>query len=399
MDRNEALRLLRGGPDGIRHFNQTRPTSLPDLSKAHLSEAKLFDANLSDAVLRGAKLRRTELYRADLRGTDLRGVDLRAAKLSVSNLRRAQLNKADLRTALMRWCDLRGAVLGEAKLDKADLTGANLIWSDLYGAQLNETILSKADLRWARFGDTSVACALDETRGLNEVKHWGPSHLSLQAILGFKGQVPQTFLRGCGLANWEIKVARSYDPHITADENARLQAKIPRRPQYTGRFIGGIFICYCQQDVVFVDQLEKSLQDVHVPVWRDEHKETDDPIQRCAVDAARPKDVVLLVMSQNAIHGDWAKALMRRQHEKEQEHRNTGREQPARLSPIVLDDAWKVTAKDSNSTIQRDVFFKTHLFNFSHWRDDRVFESTFEQLLCDLRIDTKPADSDQEPIL
>ena len=75
MDRDEALRLLKGGEDGVHEWNQRRERGeeIPDLRgadlvEAHLSGADLVGAHLSAAVLGGALL-----IGADLRGADLRG--------------------------------------------------------------------------------------------------------------------------------------------------------------------------------------------------------------------------------------------------------------------------------------------------------------------------------------
>jgi hypothetical protein len=68
MDRDEAIRLLRGGPDGVREWNQwrERDEEIPDLSGAELGGAHLRRAHLSGAVLSGAVLSRADLSEADL---------------------------------------------------------------------------------------------------------------------------------------------------------------------------------------------------------------------------------------------------------------------------------------------------------------------------------------------
>src|SRR5690348_13880339 len=86
MDRDEAIRLLKDGRQGILEWNRLRDAKeeIPDLSGAHLSDAHLSDAHLSDAHLRGADLRGADLRGADLRGADLGGADLFGANLGVA---------------------------------------------------------------------------------------------------------------------------------------------------------------------------------------------------------------------------------------------------------------------------------------------------------------------------
>src|SRR4051794_31491817 len=69
MDLDEALRLLRGGAEGIAEWNRWRGRDepLPDLEGAHLGGAYLQAADLTGAHLRGAHLRGAHLEGADLR--------------------------------------------------------------------------------------------------------------------------------------------------------------------------------------------------------------------------------------------------------------------------------------------------------------------------------------------
>ena len=63
MDRDEALRLLKGGKEGIKEWNERREAGekIPDLEGADLSRANLGGANLGGAALHEANLRRPPL--------------------------------------------------------------------------------------------------------------------------------------------------------------------------------------------------------------------------------------------------------------------------------------------------------------------------------------------------
>jgi hypothetical protein len=82
MDRDEAIQLLRGGPDGIREWNGRRGwgEKIPDLSEADLSEAVLHRADLSGADLRFARLRDANLDSAVCGYTIFGEVDLSEVK-------------------------------------------------------------------------------------------------------------------------------------------------------------------------------------------------------------------------------------------------------------------------------------------------------------------------------
>jgi hypothetical protein len=83
MDRDEAIRLLTGGPDGVREWNQRRERDekIPKLCFASFDAAVLYGANLYGVDLRFADLGAADLRVADLRGTVLDAADLRFADL------------------------------------------------------------------------------------------------------------------------------------------------------------------------------------------------------------------------------------------------------------------------------------------------------------------------------
>lgn len=106
-----------------------------------------------------------DLFRADLGGMDLTGYNLDTAILFGANLSNAILVKTGLVSSI---------------LTEADLTGANL---------------DRAQLGFTVFGNTD----LSKVKGLETVIHRGPSHIDIATIYCSKGQIPEIFLRGCGV--------------------------------------------------------------------------------------------------------------------------------------------------------------------------------------------------------
>jgi len=150
MDRDEALRLLRGGEEEVREWNRRRAAveEIPHLVGAILHSANLIEANFSESDLSGAHLSSANLSRADLSGANLRGAHLIEADLS-----RADLSGADLSGANLRGAHLSGANLSRAKLIESDFIGTYLIEANLSGANL-----SRANLSLARL----IRCKLDD---------------------------------------------------------------------------------------------------------------------------------------------------------------------------------------------------------------------------------------------
>jgi hypothetical protein len=137
MERDEAIRLLTGGPDGVHEWNQRRE-----------------------------------------QGEDI----------------------PDLRGAVLRGAVLRGAVLIEAVLSRVDLRGAVLRGADLSEAVLIGARLSGADLDSALCGGTAFGDVdLSEVKGLESIRHGGPSTVGVDTLVRSRGRIPEAFLRGCGV--------------------------------------------------------------------------------------------------------------------------------------------------------------------------------------------------------
>ena len=107
--------------------------------------------------------------------------------------------------------DLCNANLTGADLDRAVLIGANLIGTDLRGANLR-----RADLTGAIFGRTSLLNVdLRRATGLSKAVFKENCTIDLRTIRK-SWPMPDLFLKGCGLSDRQIVVARAYaaDPEI-----------------------------------------------------------------------------------------------------------------------------------------------------------------------------------------
>lgn len=149
--------------------------------------------------LRSAGLRGADLTGADLAGTDLVGTDLRGANLTRANLTQANLDGADLREASLDGAYLARAYLSEASLTQANLREALLERTILDGARLQGADLSRAGL----FATVLTNVDLSQVRGLDTVRHGGPSTIGIDTLLRSGGKIPEAFLRGCGVPDFQ----------------------------------------------------------------------------------------------------------------------------------------------------------------------------------------------------
>jgi hypothetical protein len=376
VDRDEAIRLLKGWPDGIREWNerQGRREEIPDLSGADLSRAVLIGADLSradlsgagfsGAVLRGAGFSGAVLRGAGFSGADLYGAVLIRADLRDANLGGVYLNRADLRHAHLGGADLRGAHLVEANLGgadlrQADLGGADLGGADLFDADLRGAHLGGADLGGAKCGLTIFGVVdLSEVKGLDSIVHAGPSTVGVDMLVRSRGRIPEAFLRGCGVPDTLI----AYLPAI----------------------IGGMepiqfyscFISYSSKDQDFVDRLHADLQVRGVRCWLDrENLVIGDKFRQRIDEAILVYDKLMLVLSERSLASDWVEGEVEAALERE------GREKRIVLFPIRLDDQVLETPVGWAAHIRRT----RHIGDFTGWKDHDAYRKALDRLLRDLQ--------------
>ena len=218
---------------------------------------------------------------------------------------------------------------------------------------------------------------------LDSVTHVGPSTLGIDTLARSRGKIPEAFLRGCGLAPWEVLSARFYDPALTPPIFAELQYQIFTAWTKARGMINGCFISHSWKDAVFVDKLYARLMAEGVNVWLDRHDIVAGPIQDQLWQAIQVHHVVILVLSKDSIQSDWV------EHELEMARDKEKAEARPVLCPIALDGTWtaKVSAKagpgDPSLGLWRTVK-RNHAVDFSGW-DTSTFEEAFEKLVRGLR--------------
>ena len=358
--------------------------SKANLSKANLSKANLSKANLSKANLSGANLSGANLECANLSGADLSGADLECADLSGADLRRANLRGADLGGAHLRGADLSEAYLMRAYLMRANLREANLREANLSEANLTCTNLSKVNLREATLNEATLdEATLDEAnlsgaflsrtifagidlRGvlnLDAVWYSGPSIIGIDTLYASGGDIPESFLRGCGVPDSMIEYARSL---VTS----------ARPIDYYS-----CFISYSSKDEALAKRLHADLQAKGVRCWYAPH---DLPIGariRVGIDEAiRLHDKLLLILSKHSVASDWVEKEVETAMEQERRQKRTV------LFPIRCDTA----VMKIDAGWPADVRRGRNIGDFCKWKQHDQYEEAFKRLLRDLQA-TPPA--------
>jgi uncharacterized protein YjbI with pentapeptide repeats len=293
---------------------------------------------------------------------DLRNADLGAAELSGADLSRAKLRRAYLRKSSLKGTNLQRANLQGANIRRADLSGADFRWAHFGGTDLSRANLSGADLTEAiiyhtTFGDND----LSDVKGLDAARHKGPSTIGIDTIYRSKGEVPESFLRGCGVPDEFIARAKSL-------------ATGPSE-------FYSCFISYSSKDDAFATELHATLQAQHVRCWKDsEDLKIGDSFQDVIGSAIWLHDKLLLVLSENSINSSWVEWEVRKALKKEQEQSSTV------LFPVRLDDAVMEAPYAWAAEVR-----KRHIGDFRSRNDHDSFQKSLDRLLRDLKSqESKP---------
>jgi hypothetical protein len=341
MDLDEAMKLLRGGREGISEWNRRRLNGdeIPSLVGADLHGADLHGADLHFANLDGARLYQASLYEASFYKASLDSADLRRADLRGADLDRADLRRADLREADLRWADLRWAALGGA---------------DLGGAICNSTSFADVDL--------------SEVKGLESVQHVGPSTLGTDTLIRSRGKIPEAFVRGCGLPDAWI-----------ANLPALIGALEPIQ-------FYSCFVSYSHADEEFARRLHSRLRDEGLRVWyAPEDIKGGEKIHEQIDQAIRVHDKLLLVLSEHSLQSEWVKTEIRKA--RRAEAREGKRKLfPIRLVPIEVIRDWECFDADGGKDLGVEIR-EYYIPDFSRWREHDAFEESFDRLLRDLKAE------------
>jgi len=170
----------------VPHFRPHRRCSPRDFSGANLKGARLVRAILTDSILC-----RTVLEKAYLFGTYFASCDLKGANLQGGDLTRATFDQGDA----------SGANFRAAKMANAIFRGVHLENADFSEAVAMNTTWANTDLR--------------RVQHLDDVEFFGPSTIGNDTVKASVGQIPDIFLRGCGIPDEIIAYVRSLRESVT----------------------------------------------------------------------------------------------------------------------------------------------------------------------------------------
>ena len=348
MANPEHLRILKQGVKVWNKWREDNPSVRPDLFSTDLSSMTLIGANFFQTRFDDTNLSNSNLSRARLTQASLNG-----AYLISANLSRADCVLTDFSSAKLAKVDYRGAFLHLASFSRAQVEDA-----DFGGALTNGTIWGGVDLSRAK--------------GLDTIKHYGPSTIGIDTLYLSKGEMPESFLRGCGVPDDFIAFIPS---HFNIQQAIQFYS---------------CFISYSTKDEEFARRLYSRMRDEKLRVWfAPEDIKGGQKLHEQIEQAIQLHDRLLLILSENSMQSEWVITEIRRARKTEIE------ENRRKLFPITLVDfdkikAWKCFDADAGKDLATEVR-EYFIPDFSNWKDHDAFEAAFSRLLHDLRAEEKKA--------
>lgn len=352
--KREHVAIVRLGAIAIREWREKHPKVPLDLRGTDLSALDLSHADLSGARM-GAAM-------PDERPVSLRETILRNAQIRRANLRMADLSVADLRDA-----DLRGSQLSIVDFSHADLTGANLSNTILIATNFNRAKVEGLNLANSIVGhDMFTNVDLSAVSGLQTLEHRFPSSIDVETPFLSQGDLPESFLRGCGVPDALITNLRAL---VGSAEPIQFES---------------CFISFSSHDQAFAERLHSRLRDSGVRVWFSPEdiqggRKLYDQVDR----AIQIHDRLLVVLSEQSVKSSWVLTEIRRALETETKEKRRVLF-PIRLCDMDLLREWQCIDSDTGKDLAREVR-EYFIPDFSNWKDHDSFERAMERLLRDLR--------------
>lgn len=417
--RLHLVRLLYRGADGWNNWRKENRHIKLDFSKLRFEgmlSANLYDVDFSDATfmearfhsanLRRANFKNSDLSCANLDGADLheanfyganlictnlggsRGANLSgASSLSGSNLTRAEVS-GDLTGMDLTICKCESTKFTDVKLNRANagsaifrnsifnnvmLIGANIMGVDFSSAEFNDVDFTDATVGLTIFANND----LSNVKGLDNLRHRMPSTIGIDTISRSNGNIPEAFLLGCGLSDWQIENVKLFQPELSNEDITNILYRVHNLRAHQAIQITPLFISYSHADSPFVDKMETYLNEKGVRFWRDIHHSTVGRLEKQIDRAIRLNPTVLLILSNQSVKSDWVEHEARLARKLEQE---TGRDI---LCPIALDESWKTCRWPERL---REQITEYNILDFSDWDNEDTFRRMFGRLIDGLDL-------------
>lgn len=344
MANREHLKVLKQGVKAWNEWRKKMPNLRPNLRNAELSDRDFSHGLFNDA----------DLMNADFSGTNLKEANFRSSALMFAKFLYGTTSTGT--ETILKGGDLKDSRLMGAYFFRTNLSGADLSGAWLWGTIFEEVTLTNADLSKCLMGRTKfLHTDLSQVKGLDTIEHATPSSLDPGTFYMSKGNIPQGFLRGCGIPDNFI----TYMHSLTSEAFEFYSC----------------FISYSNKNQAFAERLYADLQAKGVRCWYAPIDLRIGETIRIGIDESiRRHDKLLLILSKDSVRSNWVEKEVETALEQERRQNSTV------LFPIRLDDAVMKIDIGWPADIRRT----RHIGDFRKWRIHEDYRKAFDRLLHDL---------------
>jgi len=367
MANPEHIEILKGDAGAWNAWREADPGIVPDLSSADLHGLSLSERILAGADFTEADLSESDLRSCDLTSTRLIGTRAVQANFSGSTFQWCNGFRADLSRTLMMSCDAPRGNFAEANLTEANLAGSRFNLWDFAGARLTRADLSCAefvrahfqgvDFKGSRQGLTIFVDAyLVGTTGLDRCEYGSFNLIDFRTLINSRGQLPLSFLRGCGLPEGVIKQYlrdwKGFSPLASA------------------------FVSHSSRDSQLVDRLVDSLHRLGISCYYTRYDmHAGAPVRDTLYQQIDANEFLICLMSEDSLASDWVRDEVQYALSKERE---LGRRL---VIPIRIDEAamrskvgWAISLREDR-----------HIEDFRDWEHPLAFDKSLKRLLDSIK--------------
>lgn len=305
-----------------------------------------------------------------LAGFKLMGLNLSGYNFYKVNFKDTTFYGSDLTN-----CNFKDAICVNTEFSSAILTKALFM----------ETVIIGCDFKLATFKETIfLDCLMENNSNLGKGIHKGRSFIDGKTFK-LSPDLPMSFLKGCGLADWEYEIYKLYDPNLSKNDGVHKSNLIYDLKHVEAEQFQSCFISYAHEDEVFASKLYMDLTKHGIACWyapknmvlgQDLYDSIDEAIEQYSR--------LIVILSSFSTNSSWVEDEIKKAFAKE---RVSGEKI---IIPIVISEQL------NRKAWVKKVLDNRHYANLLNWRNETLYKDWLKKLIHKSIIKNDPTKSKEE---